>query len=421
MMGKLTIFWGVKAENSFFWCLDDQNINELSSISTPQLESQEILKADLACMAEIARSRQVELVLSCNDVHFNEVDLPNKAQRHLRKAVPFLIEEHLAEPVDNIFIAIGDRLKTGKIPVRGVALEYIQQITEQFIQAEIKLDSVHVDLDMIRQPEEGFNIVLSNGDVLVTDAEGQRWYCSPDDFSWLSQRVVAEQDSEDDDGLPIATPMTVFCDNQDDYANFEKQLPVGLFAPQVEFVESIEEHISANNQSKFNLLQGEFEPKVESSPLKNMLFKVASIIGVVLAVHLLYQGSQWFWLSSQSEALKQQRIVLWKQAFPGRKTPSNPDKSLRSFMKTIGSGQGEASFLSLLSSSAGLMKDLSQIYPTNISYNSSRNELRMDLFAKDLPVLNKYRDDLKVAGHQVEMSSATQRGDGYSSRLTVKR
>ena len=40
---------------------------------------------------------------------------------------------------------------------------------------------------------------------------------------------------------------------------------------------------------------------------------------------------------------------------------------------------------------------------------------------KDLPILNSYRDELKNAGHEVDMSSATQRGEGYSSRLIIRR
>ncbi|MET1256725.1 type II secretion system protein GspL [Aliikangiella maris] len=418
-MSKLVIFWGDKSSDRFYWCVDSGNAEEAVSIASSQIESHEILKADLACMAEFARNKKVELVLSSNDIHFNQVELPNKAQRHLRKAIPFIIEEHVADAVDHLFFAIGTREASGKIPVRGVQLTYLNNLIEIFEKAEVKLDAIKVDLDLLKTPEEGLLGVLTNDMVLLKSDDGRAWSCYQQDFSWIVQRVIASERSEED--LPIATPLKIIGDNESVLQNFEQQLPVGMFAPDIQQVDAVEQYLTDNSVAKLNLLQGEFEPEAESSPFKNMLYKVASIAAMVLVAHLAYQGTQWFWLSAQNEALNNERSVLWKQAFPGRKEPSNPDKTLRTFLKTAGSGSGDASFLAMLNSTAELITDLNQIYPTNISYNSARNELRMDLIAKDLPVLNQYRDALKNAGHEVEMSSANQRGDAYSSRLIVRR
>ena len=418
-MNKLTIFWSDRSAAHFYWCIDTSRSSVEANSAIPMLESHRILKADLACMADLAQSCSVEVVVAGNDIHYNQVTLPNKAQRHLRKAVPFLLEEQLADSVDDMFIAVGSRQSDGSIPVRGIALDHLQQIVDAFSEAEIKLNSVRTDLDLVTQPEVGYEIVLFNNQALIADEKGQRWSCDVEDFSWLVQKQLAEQ--EDEEEMPIAMPLVVTCNEEDDYKIFEQQLPAGRFAPSPNIVDSIEESLSKSDEPVLSLLQGEFEPKAESSPLKAMLLKVASIAAIVLTAHLIYQGSQWVALDSQKTLLGKERAALWKQAFPGRKVPSNPDKALRSFMRTLSGAKGEGGFLSLLQSTSSLIKDLEQLYPTNISYNSSRNELRMDLIAKDLPILNNYRDELKKAGHQVDMSSATQRGEGYSSRLIIRR
>jgi len=418
-MNKLTIFWSTKNAEHFYWCVDDSRSPSEINSAIPLLESHSILKADLACLADLANKCQVELIVASSDIHVNKVSLPNKAQRHMRKAVPFLLEEQLADMVDNTFIAIGNRLPSGEIPVRGIALKYLQAILAQFNEAEIKLDRIRVDLDLVAQPEEGYQVILINDQVLICDSQGERWSCDQTDFSWLVQKQLAA--TQDEETLPIAIPMMVTCDEEDIYKLFEQQLPVGRFAPHLNLVNSVEESLAKSKEPLFNLLQAEFEPKVESSPIKNMLVKVATIAAMVLAVHLIYQGSQWIALDAQKDRLAKERTVLWKQAFPGRKVPANPDKALRSFLRTISAGAGEGGFLNLLESSSRLITDLNQLYPTNISYNSARNELRMDVIAKDLPILNAYRDELQKAGHQVDMSSATQRGDTYSSRLIIRR
>lgn len=416
-MNKLTIFWNDRGAAHFNWWLSDQAQPIDSAI--PLLESHEILKADLACMADVAAGRQVELVISSHDVHFNQVNIPGKAQRHLRKAVPYLLEEQLADSVDELFMAFGNKRSSGDIPVRALALDYLQQIVDQFKEAEVKLDSVVTDLDLLESPEEGILVILNGDQVFVNDSNVGAWQCEQQDFSWLVQKQLNE--NQEDDEMPIAIPMKVVVENQEAYQLFEQNLPAGRFAPFAEEAESISEYLSQTRAKPINLLQGEFEPKAESSPLKNMLLKVAMVAGVVLTAHLLYQGSQWFSLKAESEYLLKERNALWKQAFPGRKVTSSPLRSMQSFIRTLGQSGGEGGFLNLLKSTTGLIKDLSSLYPTNISYNAARNELRMDIIAKDLPILNSYRDELKNAGHEVDMSSATQRGEGYSSRLIIRR
>jgi general secretion pathway protein L len=432
-MNKVTIFWNERLSDRFYWCSGETNSENIKT--TPQnssaiheLESHELLKADLSALADSVQGKRVELILSSADIHLGQVTLPNKAQRHLRKAVPYLLEEQLSESVDDVFIAIGERLKGDDIPVRVINQEYIKQIIAQFKTAEIKLDSVRVDLDLLEIPEVGFSVVMQKGLLLISEDSGQQWVCEQDNFSWLVQKRLVERSTkvssdqqEQASELPIALPMLVITSNDDAYRLFEKSLPVGVFAPQQTQVESTFKYLSNLRRPALNLLQAEYEPKVENSPLKNILHKVASLAAIIFVVHVAYQGSKIVALEQEKSNLGKQRTALWKQAFPGKKVPSNPDKTLRTHMSTLGGGEGENSFLAILQSTSEKIKDLTTLYPTNISYEASRNELRMDVIAKDLPLLNQYRDDLKQSGHQVESTSATQRGDVYSSRLIIRK
>jgi|GEM_PF-1846620 len=426
-MNKLTIFWNEKYNDSFYWLLDKNNSIQSESTVQHDLEQNEILKADLACLADTASGKRVELVLSNTDIHFGQVNLPNKAQRHLRKAVPYLLEEQLADNIDSVFIAIGERLNSGETPVRVIQREYLQQILQAFKQAEIKLDSVRVDLDLLESPEEGYLLTLKDEQLLTSESDGARWSCDKDDFAWLVQKKISqsqnsqkESDSQaSDEDLAVAQLMQVIVDSDESYQWFENQLPAGIFAPRSQVVESIPQYLAQSHQPEFNLLQAEFEPKIENSPLKKMLKKLATLAAIILVAHIFYQGSQLFTLDNKLTLLTQERNALRKQGFPNRKRVT--EKTLSIHMKTVGGGSGESSFLAMLQSTSEKVKDLQSLYPTNISYDSARNELRMDLIAKDLPTLNQYRDDLKQSGHQVDMSSATQRGEGYSSRLIIRK
>ncbi|MCW8875815.1 MAG: type II secretion system protein GspL [Kangiellaceae bacterium] len=415
-MTKLTIFWGERSDSTFYWYVDKPQ--EITSKAIPLLEEHEILKADLACLADIAMHSQVELVLPFNDVHFNQVELPNKAQRHLRKAVPFLLEEQLAESVDDVFIAVGERNKSGQTPVRAIELEYMNEIDAAFKEAEISLKKISIDLDNVDLNAEAATVVLIGEQVLFVDQENSRWGCNKLDFPWLIQKHLINDDEED---LPVAIPLNVVAKEALDFQLFEQSLPAGRFAANEVLIDSAYQYLAETKEESINLLQGDFEPKVENSPLRRLITKAAVIFAIVFTANLLYQGSMVFTLSAQAENLDSHKEVLWKQIFPRRKMPKNANRQIRSRIKALSGGKGDDAFLVMLESVTEKITDLSKLYPTNISYDASRNELRLDLIGNEYETLNAYRDTLTQAGFQVDMNSATERGEGYSSRFIVKK
>ncbi len=419
-MAKLILFWGEKNNPSFTWRLSANQGD--GSPQTPahynyQLESKEILKADLACIADMAQSNSVTLVLSSIDIATAQVEVPNKAQRLLRKAVPYMLEDEIATSVDDLFFAFAERNKNNQLPVRGIERVYLESLLEQFKLAEIRLSEIVVDIDLLSSPEEGITLLMTESQCLTVDDKSVRWHCHPDDFTWLIQKQISDDDLEDE--LPVAIPLNIYSEQPTD--EFVHQLPVGRFAPQHHQVSDVFEFMLEQERKGINLLQAEYEPKKESSRLTDFLIKVASIAGFVLLTHLIYQGSNIYTLSEKKQQLDAQKITLYKQAFPGTKKIRNPEKSMRTYIKNIGSSSGSGDFLSLLISSSELLTDLSKIYPTNINYENTRSELRLDVIASDLVILDNYAEALKASGHQVEKSSETKRGDGYSSRLIIRK
>jgi general secretion pathway protein L len=432
-MAKLTLFWGNKKNASFTWhfCSEQKKSNSIDGelSQSYQLENHEILKADLVCIADMAKGHEVDLVVSSIDVGSAQVLVPNKAQKVLRKAVPYMLEDELATSVDNLFFAFTDKTKDNLLNVRAIEKEYLEFIIESFKAAEIKLTSVSVDIDHIKVPQEGLKLVIQESEVLVIDSSNNRWQCHQDDFTWLIQKQLdskkdksktnknEENKDEDDSDLSIAIPLKIISSEATD--EFEHQLPVGRFAVDSENVADHYEYILNQSASEINLLQAEYEVQKENSQLNQFLIKVATVAGFVLLTHLIYQGVNIVALSEQVTQLEKQKTTLYKQAFPNSKNVRNPEKSMKIYFKNIGSSSGDSDFLSLLNSSSEKLTDLSQVYPTNISYDKSKSELRLDVIASDLIVLDQYAEALKASGHQVERSSETQRGEGYSSRLVI--
>ena len=416
-MNELTLFWGSRNDATFQWRATNDAADETGIKPLYQLESHEILKADLASVAEMAVNSKVTLVLSCSDVICAHLQVPNKAQKLLRKAIPYMMEDEVASSVDDLFFALANKSNDSELAVRAIDRDYFESVIATFKDAEIKLHQVIVDIDRVDVPQEGLRLVINHQQCFVVESSQKRWHCHIDDFSWLIQKQLEEL-SEDQD-MPIAVPLEINSDIEMD--EFIHQLPVGRFAVEELKIEDVNNYLLENDVESVNLLQAEFEVKKESSQLTSFLLKVASVSGFVLLSYLILQSVNIYTLSEQKQQLDQQKVTLFKQAFPRNKNTRRPEKEMRIYVKSLGSSSGGGGFLSLLNSVSDSLTDLSKIYPTNISYEHTRNELRMDVIASSLVVLDQYADKLRSSGHKVEKSSETQRGEGYSSRLTVSR
>ena len=450
-MKDLLIFWGDSEQVTLTWKLDgagnvglsDTGLNEEGSIDASyELKSEEILKADLNCLADMAESKRVSLILSSQDVVSSELEIPNRSPKLMRKAIPFMMEDEVATSVDSLFYAYKDFGKDKAVSVRGIERVYLESLISQFESAEIKLEQILLEQDLILLPEDGYSVLLEESNCSVINTEGNIWNCHLDDFSWLIQKQLSEdansnadtnsntdpqgaepKNEDNDENLAIAISLNIF--SSLDTSEFIKELPIGRFAIKVTAIESKQTLLAKtfSNASVINLMQDEYEPKKEKSELGLFLTKVGSIAAALFVAFIVFQTSKIVTLGEQKEQLDARKMTLYKQAFPIRKTPSSSAravKNMRAYMKSIGSSSDSSGFLKILESSSQSLTDLSKVYPTNISYDIARNELRLDLIASSLIELDKFADELKSNGHQVERSSETQRGTGFSSRLTIR-
>ncbi len=420
-MNKLVIYWGEKTSQYFYW---HKQTSAVQNQPIHALESQKILKDDLISLADMAAHTKVELVISAKDIHFANLTVPGTAQRHLRKAIPYMLEEQIASSVDDLFVAIGDRQKDQTVPVRAILQTYLQEIIEKFNDAEINLSKISVDLDCLTTVDDEWKVILLDNQCLVVESSGKAWHCDNEDFSWLVQKELNQKEDEeenDNTDLAVAIPITIVGDNQEVLTLFKNNLPAGRFAPSVEAVDSVYQVLLANNNQAINLLQAEFEPKSENSALKKLLSKVAVVFAVLFVGFLINQGSQIYTLSAKAEMLETQKEKLWARAFPGRKMPKTSNRQIQSTLRSLTSVSGDNEFLTMLDDVTAKINNLSQLYPTNISYEGARQELRLDLIGSEYEVLNQYRDQLTSSGYKVDMNSATQRGDGYSSRFIISK
>ena len=89
-------------------------------------------------IAEMAPGRKVIGIVPANDVLRTAIDLPVKGAAKQLQALPFAMEEQLADDVDDLHFAIGKRKPDGLVPVAVTRREHIERWLDQFHRAGIE-------------------------------------------------------------------------------------------------------------------------------------------------------------------------------------------------------------------------------------------------------------------------------------------
>lgn len=124
-------------DQSVQWMQADSNGTRLSGTST----------GSLAQAALDAGSRSVIALVPAVDLLTTTVHIPARSVSKMKAALPFALEENLAEDIENLHFAIGDRQENNRIPVSVVAKqkmdEWLSRLRDAGIEPSILASETH--------------------------------------------------------------------------------------------------------------------------------------------------------------------------------------------------------------------------------------------------------------------------------------
>jgi len=206
--------------------------------------------------------RRVCVLVPGTDVLLAEPDVPVKAGVKLQQVVPYALEEHLADSIDDLHFALGKRAaQSSRVPVAVVARALLNEWLATLRAAGINADAMYADSDLLPK-NPGQAVVLLEEDAVFVRPPGGNAVTLPADA--LAQGLeIAQLDSDTASGARGLILYTGAAEWQRHSAQVEAvrpafdgikiQLltggPLALFAQQLPAGDPI------------NLLQGDYAPK----------------------------------------------------------------------------------------------------------------------------------------------------------------
>lgn len=441
----LYIRLGSQAQDEISWLIF--NTNEQEIIASGELTNAE----QLSDLTSKAAQRLVKVFVPGCDVLLKRLIVPTKSQRAMRSAVPYMLEDELAQDVDQLFFAYAnianDKSDQSDYNCFVAITQRAQMLLWQSWLADANIQTDFMQPDVLAMPyvEGQYSAIALHGANTSTSAStngstsgsakstqivvrlGQWQGFTLDSEAWqftlknifpLQQSSSSSEKKSDTEQAQSEIIINAYSDLPclSDLAsqqgvtviNAEEELPLALFA----------QHC---HRSTFNLLQGMFKVKEHRSKnLKNWLWAAGFAAGALL-LNVGYKSAQLWQLSTQQTQVEAQIIARYKKFFPSTKEVRIGiiKSQLKRKIVQLGGASEQVGFLSMLSQVQPAFAKVPALKPESLKFDGKRQELRVQAIADDYQHFEHFKSVLTAANLTVKQGAQNNQGEQVTGSFSI--
>ena len=421
--------------------LGSQVDDEISWLIINTVEQEIIASGELANAEQLteltdkAEQRLVKVFVPGCDVLLKRLTVPTKSQRAMRSAVPYMLEDELAQDVDDLFFAYATMANDEDGHNCFVAItERAQMVLWQAWLANADIEAQTIQPDVLAMPyvdgqwsaialkaeSASPNALAKSNQVVVRLGQWQGFTLDSEAWQFTLQTIFAttqeqeeEQAQEQNDILINAYSDLPGVNENASPAGFslvkaEADLPLALFAQHCQ-------------HSSFNLLQGRFKVKERRSKNLTHWLWAAGFAACALLLNVSYKSAQLWQLSAQQTHVEAQIIARYKQAFPEAKRVriGTIKSQLNRKIAQLGGVKEQAGFLSMLSQVQPAFAKVPALKPESLKFDGKRQELRVQAIADDYQHFERFKGALNTTTLTVKQGAQNNQGDQVTGSFSI--
>lgn len=374
----------------------------------------EVNSGSLSEAAQATDGKRATLVVPGNDVLLAEATVPGGSASRALQAIPFALEDQLADDVDQLHFSLGARGKDDIYPVAVIGRDSMDTISEQCAEAQLRPTEIVPETLALpkfksEEADQATWTALVDSEHAVVRLNGYRGFSTdtsmagimldgahhdlPDDTS--AAMVVYRTDPHVDLAAPQNVPVeTRACDSR-----------LSLYASGIA------------NAPRINLLQGDYSPKKqfdEAWKPWRWTAVLAAILGIIFLAGKWMEHRQ---LSAELAQLDQQIEQEFKKALPNSRMV-RPLQQLQNEVNKRSGGNFDG-YTNKLSQVAASLATQPQTQLRSISYREGRFDL--DLTTDAIPTLDLLKAELKKRGElTMTVQSANNEKGALRSRIRIE-
>ena len=376
-----------------------------------------ITSGSLEDAAVVAQQHKVVVLIDSSNVHLNHVQLPTTNRQKMLRAIPYALEEQLAEDIEDFHFVIGKADPHYGTPVAGIRKDTIEGLLAAFNQAGISIDAIIPDAICTPAAPDQWSVLFHAGKALV---QFQALIGSVIDTANLPLLLQASL------GKAENKPARIVCFYLD---GKEPDPALEQIDPDVEIVKvAYNTHPLVvfcgefSRAKSLNLLQGKYKPRRKSS---GQWYRWRLAASLAAAWVLMYAGINLVELNSlekKNAELGLQIEDIYKKSFPGSKRIVNPRVQMEQKLNELRGGGGPqgSQFLALLTESVSAISSQKDIEIQSIDFRNNRMDIGLTgTNLQSVETLNKQLN--KNTELMTEITSATSEKNIVKGRIRLQR
>ncbi len=372
----------------------------------------------------ISRGKKVTVLIDAHYTTLESINIPSKNRNKQLQAIPFAMEDFLAEDIEDTHFAIGksgsEKSENNKIPVIAIKRNLLQETLETFNQQQIHIETITADSVTLPSRNDQWCILLDEDSALIKMGTAQAHCCDRENVKIILQALLEQNENQETSQLPDA--ITCYYKEGDTEAEAILDGINIKVEPKTYKNHALEIFVQYLKEAQtFNLLQGEFTPKHEGNEWLKPWRSVAAVTTLWIILHLGYGSVLTSQLEDKNLLLSRQIEKEFKRAMPDAKKMTGMKQRVERRLKDLKSGgtdTNENGFLQLLSKASPALTANDKTKIKAAIYRN--NYIDLDLSAKSLQDIEKLKDKLSsIPGIKTVLSTTVEK-DTVKGRLRLE-
>ncbi len=383
----------------------------------------------------VGKGRQrISVLVPGELVLLTEARIPTRQRNQVKKALPYMVEEQLAEPIESVHLAIPEHLaEEGGVPVAVASHPLLINWLDQLCQCQLRPERLVPDSLCVPWNPNQWSLLCLPERWLWREQAFSAQALAPQHGSllidWLATRKpgegaaaplvrvlgAADADADTENTAADTFELSAVADTLRQRLGVD----VDILQYQESMLELMATTLLASPARTINLLQGGYRQSSTAAqvhPWRRIGVAAAVLLFAYSAVTLAAGA----WFQHRADRLEAESIALYRELFPREQRVVSPRRQMASHLSRVGGGQGE--LFELLGRSAPLVQTTlaEPVMIEQLRFRGGNRELQLDVRTDSVDGLEQLRQRLSGAGLQVDLGAATERDRSASARITVR-
>lgn len=381
--------------------------------------------------ADLADRRVIVLVPG-TEVLTASVDVPVKGGARLQAALPYALEEHLAEDVEKLHFAAGARHESGKVPVavvsRGTLAEWLARLSDAGI---APWSVVPENYGLARIPGT-ISLLVAENQVMINDGADVELVMQgvgPSDALAAIGALDEDENPDEEGDSPVpATSLPrhalVYCEPGEDerYRHDWIAMRQALETLDVNLLpDGVTPRLAVTvaTGAGVNLLQGEFTNKTGYADVFRPWKYAALLLVALVTTVLLGKAFDLYRLQRQETVLQQQFLAEYREVMPGASEVQDPAAIVSSLRARTGRSDVPPLFLQSLEDLGRALRAHGDARIESLSYRGGVIDVRLN--APNVTTLDRIQKMIRERGRfTASIQGTSQQGDRVSSQIRIE-